>query len=117
MYLTFSDTALQRISPLVTTDTRIALDLDDGVGPFSNSATCTFDVAFNLVLCQASDLSDDFNMTIDSDLGPVYIKDYTTEQLDSALKLDVDQYLRYKLSGPSGILDPNVTLRNLQPVG
>lgn len=117
MYLTFSSTAQKRIKPLVTTDTRIALDLDDGVGPFSDAATCTFDVAFNLVLCQDSDLSDDFNVTIDSDLGPVYIKDYTTEQLDSALNLDVDHYLRYKLSGPSGILDPNVTLRNLQPVG
>ncbi|KAA8433000.1 iron-sulfur cluster biosynthesis family protein [Weissella sagaensis] len=114
MYLTFTDAAKERISKLITPNTTIALDLDDGVGPFSDSATCTFDVAFNLVLCQTDDLSADFNETIDSDFGPVYIKDYTTSQLEPNLKLDVDRYLRYSLSSDAGILDPSVTLRNLQ---
>ena len=75
---------------------------------------CTLDVAFNVVLCEAKDLTNDFDTVIDSDLGPVYIKGYTKAQMDSDMRLDVDKYLRYSLSGPSGTLDSNVGLRDIQ---
>ena len=114
MFLTISDAAKAKLAAKLTPTTKIVLDFDDGVGPFSDAGMCTLDVAFNVVLCEAKDLTNDFDTVIDSDLGPVYIKGYTKAQMDSDMRLDVDKYLRYSMSGPSGTLDSNVGLRDIQ---
>lgn len=109
MFLTITQAAQSRLQPKLGSDTHLILDFNDGVGPYSDAATCTLDVAFNLVLT-SEPVPADFDTQLSSDLGTVYVKGYAVNQLDSALTLDVDKYLRYKLSGPSGTLDPNVTL-------
>jgi uncharacterized protein YqkB len=114
MFLEFSPAATAKLTDKISTDTRLVLDFDDGVGPFSNSASCTMDKAFNLVFCDVDQLTADYDRVIDSSLGPVYIKDYAANQLDPNMKLDVDKYLRYSLSGESGVLDSNISFRNIQ---
>jgi uncharacterized protein YqkB len=114
MFLDISNTAAEKLRNKMTPDTRIVLDFDDGVGPFSNAASCTMDKAFNLVLCQDNQLTHDYDQVIDSTLGPVYIKQYAANQLDNDMSLDVDKYLRFALKGESGLLDPNVVLRDVQ---
>jgi len=116
MFLTITDAAKEKISRHLTPNTKIALDFDDGVGPFSDAGMCTLDVAFNIILCDQDTAMTDFDESIDSDLGPVYIKGYSKNQMDTEMRLDVDKYLRFRLSGPAGTLDSNVGLRNLQTV-
>lgn len=114
MFLTFTPKALEKIEKKLMPETKLVLDFDDGVGPFSNSATCAMDQAFSLVLCTIDDLSHDFDTVIESNLGFVYVKGYAKTQLDEQMTLDVDRYMLYTLRGNSGILDPNVTLRDMQ---
>ena len=114
MFLTISDAAKAKLTQRLTPQTKIVLDFDDGVGPFSDAGMCTLDVAFNIILCESDQITNDFDQKIDSTLGPVYIKGYTATQMDSDMTLSVDKYLRYSLAGPSGTLDSNVGLRDLQ---
>jgi len=114
MELTFKDAAVERIQKRMKPDTKLVLDFDDGVGPFSDAATCTLDVAFSLVLARPDQLTADFDQHLQSNLGDVYYKGYADTQLDGHMVIDVDKMLRYKLSGDSGIIDPNVMLRDVQ---
>lgn len=114
MELTFKDAAKERIEKRLNEDTKIVLDFDDGVGPFSDAASCTLDVAFSLVLCRPDQLTADYDQHLSSNLGDVYFKGYADTQLDGRMIIDVDKMLRYKLSGDSGIIDPNMMLRDVQ---
>ena len=114
MELTFKDAAKERIEKRLNADTKLVLDFDDGVGPFSDAASCTLDVAFSLVLCRPDQLTADYDESFTSNLGTVYYKGYADTQLDGHMIIDVDKMLRYKLSGDSGIIDPNMALRDVQ---
>ncbi|MCM0582018.1 iron-sulfur cluster biosynthesis family protein [Weissella diestrammenae] len=115
MMLTISDQLTEKIRKMMQTDTVLVLDFDDGVGPFSNAATCTLDVAFNLILAKPEQLTDEFNATIESNLGLIYVKGYAMDQFgDGDLTLKQSKYLNNVLESASGILDPNVGINDVQ---
>ena len=45
MKLTFTPQAQQRLQKYLQPDSKLILDFDDGVGPFSDAGMCTLDVA------------------------------------------------------------------------
>ncbi|MBM7617181.1 uncharacterized protein YqkB [Weissella uvarum] len=114
MKLTFKDDAKQKIEQHMREDTKLVLDFDDGVGPFSDEATCTLDLAFHVVLARPDQLTHDFDDTIESNLGDVYVKKYSEAQMDENMTLSMDKYLNLSLKGDGGTLDDHVILVDVQ---
>lgn len=56
--LTFKGNLVDKINDKLSNDKVLVLDFDDGVGPFSDAATCTLDVSFNLIV------TDEGNVTL-----------------------------------------------------
>lgn len=115
MELTFSDAVMQKLDHYLKADTKIVLDFDDGVGPFSDAATCTLDASFNLDFVRPDQLTAEFNDTISSNLGSVYVKQYSKDQMNPHMVMDLNpKNLTYILKGDSGVLDENVQVIDLQ---
>ena len=114
MKLTFTAAAKARLEKFAGADKKIVLDFDDGVGPFSKEANCTLALSFNLLFVpKDTDLSE-FGATIDSNMGTVYAKPYSTEQMDQEMTVDVNEkYLRYTLNGRNGVLDSALGVKNI----
>jgi uncharacterized protein YqkB len=74
-------------------------------------------VDFNLILAKKEQLSADFDTTIASNLGTVYVKKYALSQLgDGDLTLQQNKYLANVLASEAGITDPNCGLYDVQGV-
>jgi uncharacterized protein YqkB len=116
MYLKITDAAKNKLEDYLNQKATIILDLDDGVGKYSKMGICSLDTSFRiLILDKTQDLSD-FTVTLDSDIGEVYIKDYSKMYMDEQMTLDLDERLHmFKLSGPSGSLDSHVPIVDLRP--
>ncbi|MGQ2283222.1 iron-sulfur cluster biosynthesis family protein [Apilactobacillus kunkeei] len=107
MKLTITDAAKEKIQNKIQGDAKFFLSLDDGVGNYSDAGSCAIDTSFDLIAVDP-DLEDkDFNSSMDSDLGPIYYKDYSGSFLEQNLKFDV-MYNALILSGDSGMIDGNV---------
>lgn len=100
-----TDTAVAKLQELTTNGQRIVLDLDDGVGPFSSVGTCALNTHFNLVIVPEDKVTTDFNVALDSPVGPVLVKDYSQEYFGAQPKLDVGMGGIFSLSDESGLLD------------
>ncbi|UQS84502.1 iron-sulfur cluster biosynthesis family protein [Apilactobacillus apisilvae] len=107
MKLTITDAAKTKIQNIVPGNAKYFLSLDDGVGNYSDAGSCAIDTSFDFIAVDP-DLEDkDFNESMDSDLGPIYIKGYSKSYMDQNLKLDVKMNI-LQLSGDAGIIDENV---------
>jgi uncharacterized protein YqkB len=116
MYLTISDEAKAKLDPYVQSQATIILDLDDGVGNYSKMGVCSLDTSFRLLILDKEQSKDDYNLTLDSDLGAIYIKDYSQSYMDEQMTLTVDPRLQvFQLHGPSGVLDAQVPIVDLRP--
>ncbi|MGX7245626.1 iron-sulfur cluster biosynthesis family protein [Enterococcus quebecensis] len=116
MYLTVSDEAQVKLTPYIESKTVIILDLDDGVGKYSKMGGCSLDTSFRLLILNQLQDKTDFDLTLDSAIGAIYIKDYSKRYLDEEMILDVDLRLQvFKLKGTSGTLDGNVPIVDLRP--
>ncbi|MFD1902077.1 iron-sulfur cluster biosynthesis family protein [Enterococcus termitis] len=115
MYLNISEEAKAKLMPYVESQAVIILDLDDGVGKYSKMGVCSLDTSFRILLLDQSQDRSDFTATIRSELGTIYIKDYSPRYLDKEMTLDIDPRLQVlKLSSSSGILDGNVPIVDLR---
>ena len=116
MFLTISDEAQVKLTPYIESKAVIILDLDDGVGKYSKMGVCSLDTSFRLLILDQMQDKSDFNLTVDSSIGAIYIKDYSKRYLDVEMSLEVDPRLQvFKLKSPSGILDGNVPIVDLRP--
>lgn len=113
MKLTFEEAAKVKVEELLQDGKVMVLDFDDGVGPFSNEGTCTLDLSFKLFIVDKSRLTADFDRTFDSDLGTIYYKGYSAEQMDENMGINLGKYLQFQLKGESGILDSNIDVVSL----
>ncbi|CAH1855995.1 iron-sulfur cluster biosynthesis family protein [Convivina praedatoris] len=114
MEITFTKVATDRLQKFLKPGVKMVLDFDDGVGPFSKEANCTLSVAYNLLFVnQDADLHD-FGLVIPSNLGDVYAKPYSKDQMDEKMTIDVNEkYLRYSLSGQNGEIDSSMGVKDL----
>ncbi|CAK8054333.1 iron-sulfur cluster biosynthesis family protein [Eupransor demetentiae] len=113
MDITFTDAAKDRLQKYLKNDAKIVLDFDDGVGPFSDEANCTLALSFNLVFVNKDADLHEFGAKISSNLGDVYAKPYSLDQMNEHMKVDLDpKYLRYSLSGQNGELDPSLGIKD-----
>lgn len=116
MYLNVNDEAKVKLAPYIENKSVIILDLDDGVGKYSKMGICSLDTSFRLLILNQLQDRSDFNLTVDSDIGAIYVKDYSKRYLDEEMTIEVDPRLQvFKLKSPSGMLDGNVPIVDLRP--
>ncbi|MGK0550936.1 iron-sulfur cluster biosynthesis family protein [Enterococcus faecalis] len=115
MYLTISNDAKAKLTPYLQDQAVLILDLDDGVGAYSKMGVCSLDTSFRMLILTAEQGKTDYEQKVDSDLGAVYIKEYSKRYLDEEMTLSVDPRLQVlRLSAPSGVLDGNVPIVDLR---
>lgn len=92
----------------------IILNFDDGVGLFSDQqATCGLAVLFDLIIINKKSNIDliDFNQSIDTTIGEIKIKGYSTDFLDDINYLKTNHSGTISLIGEySGLIDGNVRI-------
>ncbi|WP_226789470.1 iron-sulfur cluster biosynthesis family protein [Latilactobacillus graminis] len=111
MTLTMTPAAIAKIQAKMTSGQKILLDLDDGVGPFSNVGYCSLDTSFRLLLVPADADIKDYPGEFESNLGPVYYKDYAASYFDEHEILDInDKNQMLTLSNHSGLVDGHISI-------
>ena len=110
MDLTFTTEAQERLQKyLQGKDYRIILDFDDGVGPFSKLGNCSLDVNYKLVFVDPDEELPDFNAHFESNLGPIYYKDFDKPQYDEHMTIDFNpRYFTLPLKSDQRLLTDNV---------
>ncbi|MDT3391446.1 MAG: iron-sulfur cluster biosynthesis family protein [Bacillota bacterium] len=112
MFLTITDAAKEKLAKYLVADKHIILDLDDGVGKFSKVGSCALNLSYRLLIVDAAeDISEDYSGTLDSTVGTLRIKPYSTQYLDEDMRLDVNPRLNtLGLFSESEQMDPNVNI-------
>ncbi|WP_054750766.1 iron-sulfur cluster biosynthesis family protein [Lacticaseibacillus thailandensis] len=90
-------------------DNHLLLTFEDGVGPYSQHAMMHMQTQFTVnIVPPDADLSD-YDTTVDSNLGPVLVKGYSTDYLDPHLSLHSNSSDgSWSLHGDVGVLDDDV---------
>ena len=116
MYLKITEQAQERLQKYIDEGATVILDLDDGVGEYSKMGVCSLDTSFRLLLLDKEQRKNDYKLQLDSDIGDVYIKDYSKMYMDEHMTLSLDPRLGvFTLESPSGSLDRHVQLVDLRP--
>ncbi|EMW6449967.1 TPA: iron-sulfur cluster biosynthesis family protein [Enterococcus faecium] len=116
MYLKITEQAQERLQKYIDEGATVILDLDDGVGEYSKMGVCSLDTSFRLLLLDKEQRKNDYKLQLDSDIGDVYIKDYSKMYMDEHMTLSLDPRLDvFTLESPSGSLDSHVQLVDLRP--
>lgn len=114
MQLTFTTDAITRLERYLAPSKKILLDFDDGVGPLSKVGTCSLDGGYRLIFVpQTLDLPD-YNYRLDSNLGDVFIKDYSKVQFDDQMEVRFNpNYFTLPLVSRQRILTDNLEVLDL----
>ncbi|MYV16689.1 iron-sulfur cluster biosynthesis family protein [Furfurilactobacillus milii] len=112
MKLSMSSDAKTKIAAAMGPNQRLLLSFDDGVGPFSNVGYCSLDTSFDLIIVDKDAETPDYDAMIDSDLGPVAVKDYSKTYMSEHMQLTENTtFHTLQLTGDSEQLDPNVQIK------
>lgn len=115
MKLTFTPQAQQRLQKYLQPDSKLILDFDDGVGPFSKLGNCSLDANFKLIIVSKDAKLPDFNAQLASNLGPVWYKDYTAPQLDEKMEVRFNPtYFTMPLVSEQRTMTDNLEFLDLQ---
>ncbi|BAP85029.1 hypothetical protein LOOC260_104650 [Paucilactobacillus hokkaidonensis JCM 18461] len=115
MKLTVSKEALTILQPKLRDHTNLLLSYDDGVGPYSHHGLEALQIAFKLIFITDQMPMDDYNLKIESNLGPIYVKEYSTEFLGTNLKIQFNtNYHLFTLSDDGEIIEDNLQIEDLR---
>lgn len=116
MKLTVSDAAVSVLQPqLGDQPTNILLSYDDGVGPYSHHGLVALQIAFKLIFITANMPMNDYGLKIDSNIGPIYAKKYSSEFFGPHLKIDFNaRYHLLTLVDDGEIIEPNLEIQDLR---
>lgn len=109
MQIKFDSAAMTKITPHLAADKKLLLTFEDGVGPYSQHAMIHMQVQFSLNVVAETANSTDYTVWLESNLGPVGIKDYSAEDLDDHMVVRLNERENaLVLSGDGGIIDGNL---------
>ncbi|WP_137597922.1 iron-sulfur cluster biosynthesis family protein [Paucilactobacillus kaifaensis] len=115
MKLTISESALSILEPKLSDHTNILLSYDDGVGPYSHHGLVALQIAFKLILITDQMPMQDYDLKIDSNLGPIYAKGYSSEFFGSNLKIDFNpHYHLFSLVDDGEVIEDNLEIQDLR---
>ena len=110
MELNISAQAAARLAPLLRADRVLILDLNDGIGPYSQRCPDAKQAKFSLLILPRRNVPDVFDAHLDSPVGPVLIKSYAAGFFNSETELTVNGD-EFALVPGKPRLDPNVQLK------
>ena len=109
--LTFEPAVIAKLSPLLNTHRRLLLTFEDGVGDFSQHAMLHMQTQFTLNIIATDTPAEGYNTILDSNLGPVAVKDYSVDDLQQTMTLRLNTHQNtLQLTGEGGMIDDNVGL-------
>lgn len=113
MYIEIADELVKKLEQYQ--DSRIALDLDDGVGRYSKSGSCALNISFRLLILTKDQDHSDYTLDVESNIGKIAIKKHSKMYLEDQMTLTFDPRMSLiKLKGPSGQIDGNVQIIDLR---
>ncbi|WP_125704760.1 iron-sulfur cluster biosynthesis family protein [Lacticaseibacillus daqingensis] len=109
MEIQFDAAAMAKLTPHLVAGKQLLMTFEDGVGPYSQHAMIHMQVQFTLnVVAADADLTA-YDTTVDSNLGPVLIKGYSTEDLDDHMAVHLNEAANtMSLTGDGGMIDSNL---------
>ncbi|MDT2596625.1 iron-sulfur cluster biosynthesis family protein [Enterococcus dongliensis] len=113
MHINIADELVEKLKKYQ--DSRIVLDLDDGVGRYSKSGSCALNISFRLLILDKDQDDSDYTLDVESTIGNIPIKEHSKLYLEEEMSLTFDPRMSLiKLKGPSGIIDGNVQIIDLR---
>lgn len=109
LQLTFTDEIIAKLQPHLTSDTRLLLTFEDGVGAYSQHAAYHMQTQFTVNVVAKSAPTEGYDVTLTSNLGPVLIKGYSQTELQKQMTLKLNAHQNtWQLTGETGMIDDNV---------
>lgn len=116
MKIQISDAAMAVIKPHLDPHTRLLLSYDDGVGPYSHHGLVALQIAFQLVIISDEMPLADYDLAIESPLGPIYAKGYSKEFFGNNLKIDFKpNFNLLNLSDDGEVIEDNLQIVDERP--
>lgn len=112
--LQFDKALSEKFAPYFKQQDKVLLDLDDGIGQFSNSAvSCTMGIAMRIIIVPEDLATPDHTIEVKTNLGSIYAKAHTEYALDKNMTLSlVPPFNQMVLKGDEGTIDPSVVIIN-----
>jgi uncharacterized protein YqkB len=111
MELFVTDSALTFMKPKLTNNPVILLSYDDGVGPYSPHGLVALQIAFKLVLISEDMPKKDYNVTVHSNIGDLYVKDYSQRFLGDHLTIKLNEnYQVLSLTDDGEVIEDNLQI-------
>ncbi len=109
MEIKFDEAAIAKIQPHLGAGKKLLLTFEDGVGPYSQHAMIHMQVQFTLNVVPETDSATDYDQQISSNLGTIWIKGYSTEDLDAHMSVRFNARMNeMTLAGDIGVIDANI---------
>ena len=113
MYINVSEELVKRLEEYQ--NSRIVLDLDDGVGRYSKAGSCALNISFRLLFLDEDQDHSDYTLDVESNIGNIGIEEHSKLYLEDEMSLIFDPRMSLiKLKGPSGMIDGNVQMIDLR---
>lgn len=115
MYLTITDAAMEKISPILNAEPgrRLVMMYEDGVSPYSHHGEVAMQVSFVFaVIRDDQPLLPWFDESIDSNYGPLPIKGYSKEYMVENMVLDGKSFGGVVLRSDAGVIDDTPEIRD-----
>ncbi|MDV0430443.1 iron-sulfur cluster biosynthesis family protein [Lactiplantibacillus sp. DA1] len=107
--LTFDSAVVNKLSSKLDGQKRLLLTFEDGVGAFSQHAMLHMQTQFTLNIVTTTTPIDGYNTILDSNLGPVAVKDYSVADLQQTMTIRLNSHQNtLQLNGEGGMIDDNV---------
>ena len=90
MKIEMTDEVKKRLLPFVEKGKVLLLDLDNGLGPYSAEGNWALVTSFRFIAIDADAPKSDYGITLDSDIGPIYFKDFAKDYVQKDMKLEVN---------------------------
>lgn len=117
MNIQITPAAKAKLTPYTAEHAILLLDLDDGVGSFSKFGVCSLDTSFRVLIVQNDSDLKDYSLEMKSEVGPIYIKEYTKDYFTENPQLDLNpRFQNLVLKSETGIIDNNVEIIDFRAI-
>lgn len=83
-----------KLQPYVDEGKVLLLDLDNGLGPYSDEGNCALVTKFRFIAIDPDAPKSDYEIALDSDLGPIYFKKIADDYIQKDMQLELNPKTR-----------------------